>query len=136
MDETAFFTGKHADGTPVNHGSKRQKLPNRRENESFSVEWAGKNWSFYIGFDPRSGKPLEVFADGAKIGSDYQAVIDDACVLLSHCLQNGMTPQQLSAALSRESIEPGALAASLLGLITDVLYRVSRDGMDRRVPGA
>jgi hypothetical protein len=127
MDEKTFFSGKHADGSPVSHGSQRQRLPNRRENEGFTVEWARKEWSLSIGFCPRTRKPLEVFADGAKIGSDYQAVIDDACMLIPHCLQNGMTPQQLSAALSRESIEPGAPAASLLGLIADVVHRVSRE---------
>jgi len=95
--------------------SARQPLPNRRHCETIAVHWAGRPWSIGVGFDD-SHFAREIFADGAKVGSEREAELDDACILVSMMLQSGWAIADLQARLSREGIDPAAPAASIVGL--------------------
>ena len=97
----------------------RQRLPDRRKSETIDVVWADKTWHVSIGFDAQ-GCARELFADGSKIGSEMEALLDDACILLSMLLQSGWQARELVDKLSREAIDPKAPAASILGLIVKV----------------
>ena len=99
----------------------RQRLPNRRPNQTIEVEWDGRLWTLSIGYSPEDYTPREVFANGAKIGSGSQAIVDDACVIISLLLQHGISADALKYHLAREGADPRAPYASILGLITEEL---------------
>lgn len=94
----------------------RTPLPNRRPSESKDTQWAGKPITICVGRDER-GDVREVFADYAKVGSDAQAVIADGLVLLSLLLQHGVSITEVAVHLGRESVDPDAPAASVLGFV-------------------
>ena len=60
------------------------------------------------------GHPGEIFCDGAKIGSEMDLLIDDACVALSMLLQYGAEPQALAHSMGR--LGDGA-PASIIGAL-------------------
>ena len=93
----------------------RIRLPNRRMQITDAVEWQGYTWMVSVGFTP-DGRALEAFVKGAKTGSSMDAIMDDACVLLSLLLQAGYSAQALADHLGREGVDPFAPAASPLGL--------------------
>jgi hypothetical protein len=94
----------------------RLRLPNRRMQFTDAVEWQGHTWMVSAGFAP-DGRVLEAFVKGIKTGSSMDAIMDDACVLLSLLLQAGYPAQALAEHLGREGVDPTAPAASPLGLI-------------------
>lgn len=94
----------------------RIRLPNRRMQITDAVEWQGHTWMVSVGFTP-DGRALEAFVKGIKTGSSMDAIMDDACVLLSLLLQAGYSAQALADHLGREGVDPFAPAASPLGLI-------------------
>ena len=69
----------------------RQRLPDRRPNETAELEFEGARYAVTIGFFP-DGRPGEAFTGNAKVGSGVEAVLDDACILVSLLLQNGVEP--------------------------------------------
>lgn len=110
---------------------RRQKLPPRRPSITRDVVWArsqgAHRFSVTIGFDPQSGAVREVFASGAR-GSDMDATISDACVIISHALQCGARAQNMSSSMLKipdpSSSGDVALNASVLGAIMDCVAEV------------
>ncbi len=49
----------------------RQRLPNRRANETVNVMHDGHAYAVTLGFDPATGEVREIFTQG-KVGSDTQ----------------------------------------------------------------
>lgn len=102
----------------------RIELPNRRpsvcEPMIYPARSDPKAQTFVVGvgFD-LSGRAREVFLSGYKIGSDAEANIQDACVLMSLLYQHGVDPAQLADQLSREGTAPGAPPASLMGAVAE-----------------
>ena len=94
----------------------RARLPSRRLQSTEAVAWRGREWLLSVGFD-RSGAAREVFVKGLKAGGDLDAVLDDACVLLSLLLQAGYGAQEVDRHLGREGTDSSAPAASPLGLL-------------------
>ena len=97
----------------------RQTLPNRRPNETRVVELEGVPYTLSFGREPASGRILEVFIAGPKIGSHMDALLDDAAILLSRCLQAGMPAAELRRSMSRVPTlarGPSTEPASPLGL--------------------
>lgn len=78
----------------------RVYLSTCRRNETRDVLFNGRTYSVCVGYYP-DGQPAEVFANGPKEGSDMQATVADACVLVSIALQNGITTDELAHSLSR-----------------------------------
>ena len=90
--------------------------------------WNGvcSTWTISVGrfYDgPLTGQLAEVFLakPPRQIGTELESLIQDACILISHLLQRGMSIQDLSRSLSREGITPDAPAASLIGLIVETM---------------
>ena len=96
----------------------RQRLPNRRPNETFDLQFDGVPYAVTVGFflDGRLG---EVFTHGAKVGSSLDGLLDDACVVLSILLQFGVEPRQLAPSMG--SLGDGRGRASVIGAICDLL---------------
>lgn len=78
----------------------RKILPHRRPNATTEVAIGGFAFTVTVGFD-LSGRPLEVFADGVKIGTDIGHMVSDACVVISLALQHGCPAALLPKSMGR-----------------------------------
>jgi len=96
----------------------RDRLPNRRPNETTTLVFGGMSFAVTIGVFP-DGRPGEVFASGAKTGCDLDYLLDDACVALSLLLQHGLSPAALAKSMGRAG--DGATPASIIGALADRL---------------
>lgn len=93
----------------------RDRLPNRRERETFSIDYRGRQ--FIAGVSRfGDGRLAELFISTAKSGEDMQAIARDAAVTASLALQFGCPLDTLRAALTRD--ERGD-AAGPLGALLD-----------------
>ena len=103
---------------------KRTQLPNRRPNATVSIEWSGHIFTVTVGFDPETGRILEVFADRPKIDG-MSAILSDACVWASIAMQHGVTPAELAKSLGEVPVlgaPKGATGpASPLGAIVEAI---------------
>jgi len=94
----------------------RERLPDRRPNQTRVIRWAGSEFSVSIGFW-LDGRPGEVFADGPRTGSAMQALLADACVVVSLALQHGIEPSALAHSLARVPLsETESAPASVIGI--------------------
>ena len=100
----------------------RERLPNRRPNETTTLVFGGMSFAVTIGFFTTDGRPGEVFASGAKSGCDLDYLLDDACVALSLLLQHGVAPAALAKSMGRAG--DGATPASIIGALADRLAEV------------
>ncbi len=96
----------------------RARLPNRLQNETATLTFAGTVYRVTVGFNP-DGRPGEVFADGAKPGSMMDALLADASVTVSLLLQHGVEPAALAHSMGR--LGDGTSPASILGALADLL---------------
>jgi hypothetical protein len=78
----------------------RERLPERRPNATTRIDFGGFAFTVTVGFD-LTGRPLEVFADGARIGTDIGHIISDACVVISLALQHGCPADLLPKSMGR-----------------------------------
>lgn len=102
----------------------RTRLPHRRPNATQQIRHMGHSFTVTVGYD-LGGRPLEVFADGAKIGTDMGHIISDACVVISLALQHGCPAELLPKSMGRvpypERGEGVCGPASALGAIAAVV---------------
>jgi hypothetical protein len=99
----------------------RVRLPDRRFAETVALEHGGARFMVTIGFYP-DGQPGEVFTHGARSGSTLDALLADACVVVSCLIQHGAEPRDLAASMGRlGNAEP----ASLIGAVLDLVAAVS-----------
>ncbi len=96
----------------------RERLPTRRPSETADLEFDGVRYAVTIGFFP-DGRLGEAFAGNAKVGSGVEAILDDACILVSLLLQNGVEAAALAKTVGR--LEGGKVPASIIGAICDTL---------------
>jgi hypothetical protein len=96
----------------------RSRHPNRRPSETAELEYEGARYAVTIGFY-LDGRPGEVFTGNAKVGSGVEAVLDDAAILISLLLQNGVEPAALAETMGR--LGDGTAPASIIGAIVDRL---------------
>ncbi len=101
----------------------RQRLPNRRENETVDLVFDGHRYHVTVGF-ALDGRPREVFCHGGKVGSAMDLILDDACVALSLLLQYGIEPRDLGHSMGR--LGDGA-AASIIGALVDLVSSFERE---------
>jgi hypothetical protein len=97
----------------------RTRLPNRRPNETVDLMFNDTRYAVTVGFFPDTGRIGEVFAHGAKIGSNMDAILDDACVALSMLIQYGAEPGALASSMGRQG--KGQAPASIIGALADLL---------------
>ena len=120
----------------------RDRLPNRRENESETLEVGGQKFTVYVGLDPTTGCPREVFLTGSIEGSHLNALLSDAATVISVALQYGVPLAELAKSVGRApdiTSAPGSLGqlgagsqpASPIGAALDFLLRLEpRDAFD------
>ncbi len=99
----------------------RQRLPNRRPNQTVELIYDGARYEATIGFDPATGEAREIFCHGAKVGSGMDGILDDASILLSLLLQHGVAPAALAASMGR--LGEGQQRASVIGALAELLAR-------------
>ncbi|PWR24968.1 ribonucleotide reductase [Zavarzinia aquatilis] len=107
----------------------RQRLPNRRLCLTDVVSWHGADWLLSIGFD-HGGRVREVFLSGPKCGSEIEATLADACILVSLLLQHDHEPAALLDRLSRDPVSPEDPAASPIGLVLERLAAMQASGAE------
>ena len=110
----------------------RQRLPGRRPSHLETLEVGGQSITACVGFDPATGRPCEVFLNGAKEGSQFDAMLADAATIISVALQFGVPIAALAKSVGRApnaSTMPGSLdqlnagsePASPIGAALDLL---------------
>ncbi len=98
----------------------RQRLPNRRANETVNVMHDGHAYAVTLGFDPATGEVREIFTQG-KVGSDMDAILADTSILLSILLQHGVQPSSFIGTMGR--LGPSGEPASVIGRLAGLLVR-------------
>jgi hypothetical protein len=94
----------------------RTRLPNRRAAETVELEHGGQRFTVTVGFYS-DGKPGEVFVHGVRSGSALDALLADACVVVSCLIQHGVEPRELAHSMGRlGNAEP----ASIIGAVIDL----------------
>src|SRR6185295_18765727 len=99
----------------------RVRLPDRRFAETVMLEHSGTRFMVTIGFYP-DGRPGEVFTHGARSGSNMDALLADACVVVSCLIQHGVEPHNLASSMGRLG---NAKAASVIGAVVDLVTAVN-----------
>lgn len=99
----------------------RAALPDRRQGIVRKVQWAGRTYHVGFGFD-QYGQAREAFADARRTGTDMQALLSDACILLSLLAQHGMTFSEIAAALGENRVEGADVGppSSVIGAIARI----------------
>jgi hypothetical protein len=104
----------------------RTRLPHRRQQRSMTVVLHGREYRLGVGFDVEA-RAREVFLhDANKHGSEFEALLQDACVCLSLLLQYGVPASELATKFGREGREPDATAASPIGAVARELEAIER----------
>ena len=99
----------------------RARLPDRRVAETVALEHGGTRFMVTIGFYP-DGRPGEVFTHGIRTGAGLDALLADACVIVSCLIQHGVEPRDLAASMGRlGNAEP----ASIIGAVIDLAAAMS-----------
>lgn len=102
----------------------RVQPPVRRPHVTREVEWQGHPFTVTVGIDPKTGAPVDVFADRPKIDG-MSATLCDACIVISLAMQCGLSPAELAKSLGRVPVftgEEGATGpASPLGAIVEAI---------------
>jgi ribonucleoside-diphosphate reductase alpha chain len=92
----------------------RNRLPNRRANETINLNVAGQQYTATIGYDD-NGHPAELFINAAKVDSAADINAADGAVAVSIALQYGASINTLRAAMKRnaDGSPQGPLGAAL-----------------------
>jgi hypothetical protein len=96
----------------------RTRLPNRRPSLNFRVKvisCSGRDFSVTVtaGVDEYD-KIQEVFCADFKAGSDNQAFVQDACILLSRLLQHGDLLEDITGSMCEPPSLIGTIVRALL----------------------
>ena len=109
----------------------RQKLPNRRRQQTDELRHGEHTFLVSCGFDD-AGRVKEVFAKGFRQGTDMDALIDDAMILLSIAQQHGETAERIRGSMSRHGggISAATEPASIIGAVVDLVAEIEREIVD------
>jgi len=99
----------------------RERLQHRRAAETVELEHNGSRFTVTIGFYP-DGRPGEVFTHGIRSGSNLDALLADACVVVSCLMQHGVEPNQIASSMGRSG---GSEPASIIGAVIDLAAKAS-----------
>lgn len=100
----------------------RRTLPQRRYCETFELQHGGNVSRVTLGRYP-DGRVGEVFITGAKVGSDLEASLRDAAVLISLALQHGVPVATMAGAITREG---DGRPSTVIGDVLDQLAKGMR----------
>jgi hypothetical protein len=101
--------------------SGRQRLPNRRQCESFEFRHAGHPFTLTAWHYP-DNRIGEIFISSNRAGSQVEAVARDSAIAVSIALQFGADLQTIRAALTKDH---DGQPATLLGAALDALVESS-----------
>jgi hypothetical protein len=102
--------------------TERRRLPNRRFNETFSIEASGLPFTVTVArFD--DGTLAEVFISNHKAGSHADIAARDSAVVASLALQHGVPVDVLRLALIRDA---RGVASGPLGAALDLIANLDR----------
>ena len=79
----------------------RERLPTRRPNQTTNLTYDDTSYAVTVGLHPDTGEAREIFTHGARVGSSMDAILDDACILLSILLQHRVEPAALARSMGR-----------------------------------
>ncbi len=110
----------------------RQRLPNRRSSHLETLEVAGQTFEACVGLCPETGQPREIFLNGRREGSQFDAMLADAATCISVALQFGVPVQALAKSVGRapdlstlpgspDQLKAGRQPASPIGAALDLL---------------
>tara|TARA_Y100000310_G_C20224452_1_gene597247 strand:+ start:43 stop:423 length:381 start_codon:yes stop_codon:yes gene_type:complete len=111
----------------------RARLNWRREIETVKLEYNGQTLHFTLGRS-ESGFVREVFCNLKSPGSEFNATVQDACVLISIMLQCGIPAEYLAKRVGRvEGFNSAGQPikeqpASVLGMLLDEAARALGEG--------
>jgi hypothetical protein len=95
----------------------RNRLPNRRPNETLAFERDGSQFQMTVGYFP-DGTVGEVFLNADRSDSLLDVMTSDAAILASLALQHGCTLETIAHALKRDG---RGTAASPIGAALDLI---------------
>jgi hypothetical protein len=93
----------------------RERLPNRRPNETQEFDRDGINVRVTTGFKP-DGSIGELFLNADRSDSMLDVLMSDAAIIASIALQHGVSVRQLAHAIKRDKF---GIAASPIGAALD-----------------
>ncbi|MBT1509472.1 hypothetical protein KIP88_03060 [Bradyrhizobium sp. SRL28] len=104
--------------------TERKALSMRRRCETFEIDFGGlsKSHVITVGYYP-DDTPGEVFISGGKSGEQVEAIARDGAVLVSMCLQHGVSLDTIRHALTRDSQDQ---PSSIIGVVVDRLAEPDR----------
>lgn len=97
----------------------RDILPNRRLSENLEFERDGSRYRMTVGYHP-SGEVGEIFLNADRAESLLDVLVNDAAILVSLCLQHGVTLAKITHAVKRDKL---GLASSPIGAALDRIAR-------------
>lgn len=82
----------------------RTNLPTRRQNITTKLEYNGQTFFVTMGYGFRAfgqaPQVMEVFGSGARLTSDLDYMVSDACITISLALQHAVTPKMLMKSMN------------------------------------
>jgi hypothetical protein len=97
----------------------RERLPNRRQCESFEFRHNGHPFTLTAGHYP-DNRIGELFISSNRAGSQVEAVARDSAIAVSIALQFGADLQTIRAALTKDHDgQPATLLGAALGAIAE-----------------
>ena len=100
----------------------RQRLPNRRSSVTRSFEFDGQIYRATASRFP-DGRLAEIFLDCGKAGSAVQMHAENAAILVSMLLQNGVPYDDIRSNVT------GPIAEALNQFYVDAMWRNDRSGV-------
>lgn len=94
----------------------RQRLPNRRECETYEFERDGLTYTVSLGRAHANAPIQELFINAGKSGANIESLMCDASTAISVALQHNATPEELAHSITRN---PDGSPASPIGQILD-----------------
>ena len=121
--------------------AQRARLPNRRESRIQTLGVGGQEFTACVGLDPVTCRPRELFLSGGKEGSQFDAMLADAAVVISVALQHGVPAGALAKSTARiplgpvtpaglDTPAPKSQPASPVGAALDLLCEVEADNRE------
>lgn len=87
----------------------RERLPNRRLNESFEIFHCGVHITVSAG-RYQDGRMAEIFLSAERAGTPLEAIARDAAILASIAFQHGVDLETIRSALTRDHADGPATA--------------------------
>lgn len=106
----------------------RQRLPNRRDNILRNFTFEGRRFTICAGLDPLTGEVREAFLNGdqTKVGSHEEFILEDASVLISLALQNGIPIERMRHSLGRDGRgNPATVIGAALATLSDIQAEIA-----------